>query len=89
MWYGYLESVWRRTTPTWVSVHFPDHAFHSLECRPRQQTHNVSAEACVMSLSPLDNALQKAKKYILFDLRFGSADNCPGTQHSTYIVPSL
>jgi len=30
-------------------------------------------------LSPLGAALWKAKKYTLFDLRFGSLGNCPGT----------
>lgn len=30
-------------------------------------------------LSPLGATLWKAKKYILFDLRFGSIRNCPGT----------
>lgn len=44
----------------------------------------VPAKACVTILSPLDTALWKAKKYILFDLKFGSSENCPGTLYTAH-----
>lgn len=45
----------------------------------REQSHEVPVDAGATSLSPPETALWKAKKYILFDLRFGSSGHCPGT----------
>ena len=71
-------------TPKWVHVHFLKRSLHILECRAQRAEPQALAEARTASRSPSDTALWKAKKYILFDLRFGTSGNCPGTLFTAY-----
>lgn len=69
--------IWpqRRRAAKWVYGHFLKRSFHTLECRAQR----CSLRPIQQDLSPLGAALWKAKKYILFDWRFGSLGNYPGT----------
>lgn len=85
LWFCYFKGLfkleiwlWRKTLTWWMSVSQAMH-FVVWNAELRKQTKKVSGESCVMSLSLLDTALWKARRYIQFDLRFGSADNCAGT----------
>lgn len=70
--------LWRETLTRWVSISQAMH-FVVWNAELTKQNKKVPVESRVMSLSLLDTALWKARRYIQFDLRFGSVDNRPGT----------